>query len=102
MRHRFEHRPEHHAGAIPDQDLDPVCSFCTEDEGRATEGIVAYHLLHGQGQPVDALAEVDRTGRDVDPELPVRKDHAEAARTARITRVSWVVCYYVLEYVLCC
>jgi hypothetical protein len=32
----------------------------------------------------------------------VRKDHAEAARTARITRVSWVVCYYVLEYVLCC
>ena len=60
-----------------------------EHEGRPAERIAADHLLHGQGEPVDALAEVDRTGRDVDPQLPMRRDHAEAARTARITRVSW-------------
>ena len=57
---------QHHAGLVPDQHLDPVRPLGAEHEGGATEGIEPHHLLDGQGEAVDALAEVDRSGGHVD------------------------------------
>src|SRR5215217_5318169 len=75
---------------IPDQDLHPVRPLGTEDDHRARERILAQHLGGQRRQPMRALAEVHRPGRDQDPRTGGKGDHDRdaEARTARNTVVS--------------
>ena len=72
------------AGAVPEQELDPVGPLGAEDVDHARERLLAQLLLDQRGEPVDALPEVDRPGGDEHAERRRRQDHAEAL-TARST-----------------
>src|SRR5215213_8408009 len=75
---------------VPDQDLHPVRPLGAEDAHRARERILAQHLGGQRRQPMRALAEVHRPGRDQDPRTGGKGDHDRdaEARTARNTVVS--------------
>src|SRR3546814_7662488 len=68
-----------------DLQLHPIGTLRTEHEDRTAERIEPEHLLHRRRQAVMTLTEVDGPRRNVDPQVPARRDHV-AARTARITR----------------
>ncbi|HKJ62338.1 MAG TPA: hypothetical protein VKA94_10145, partial [Hyphomicrobiales bacterium] len=63
---------QHKAGAIPDQDLEPVGPFRPEHEDSPAEGILADHLLHRSRKPVMAFTKVDRPRRDIDFQMCIR------------------------------
>ena len=78
---------QHQAGAVPDQDLEPVGPLRSEHEHGPAEGILADHLLHRHSEPVMAFAKVDRPRCDIDLQMRIRRDH-RAARTMRMIRHS--------------
>ena len=73
------------AGAIPNQNLDPVGAFRPEDEGRAAKGIEPQHLLHERRKPIQAFAEVDRLGRNIDPWWNRPENHRRLIESPSIT-----------------
>src|SRR4051795_3435175 len=75
------------AGPVVDQDLHPVATPGTEDEDLPGERVGPQYLLHQGRQPVHALAEVDRPGREQDAHPRRDRDHARP-RTASSTRRS--------------
>src|SRR5204862_1367909 len=64
-----------------------VCPLGAEDEDLARERGGPQRLLHQRRQPVHALAEVDRLGREQDAHPRRDRDHA-SPRTASSTRRS--------------
>lgn len=72
------------AGAVPEDQLDPIRPFCPEDIDCAAERIGAHRLAHQRGQPLRPLAEVDRLRRHHDLDGARRPDH-DVAFSARIT-----------------
>src|SRR3954468_14936633 len=78
---------EHQGGPVVDEDFDPVAPPGSEDEDLAGERVGPQRLLHQGGQPVHALAEVDRPGRQEDAHPGRDRDHARP-RTASSTRRS--------------
>ena len=51
---------EHHAGAVPEDQLPPVSPLCAEHLDHTGEGIGAHRLAHQRRQPLRPFTEVDR------------------------------------------
>ena len=57
---------------------------CTIGEALTAKQVEAKNILNGHRQAVDVISKVHRTGRDVNPQLPMRRDRCDADRTARM------------------
>src|SRR5919202_317760 len=77
---------EAQAGAVVDQDLHPVAAPGAEDEDLPGERVGPQHLLNERRQPVHALAEVDRPGREQDAHSRRDRDHARPRTTSSTRR----------------
>src|SRR4051795_3048143 len=77
---------ETQAGPVVDQDLHPVAAPGAEDEDLPGERVGPQYLLHECRQPVHALAEVDRPGREQDAHPRRDRDHARPRTTSSTRR----------------
>jgi len=68
------------AGAVPEDQLDPVRPLGPEHIDRARERIGRHGLAHQRCQSLGTLAEVDRLGRHHHPDGAGRTDHRLAFR----------------------
>src|SRR6202047_3540361 len=66
------------ARAIPEHQLDPIRTLCTEHIYSARERIGRHDLANQRGQTLGALAEVDRPRRNHHPDRARRANHAPA------------------------
>src|SRR3546814_859710 len=76
---------EHQAGAVPDQQLDPVRPLRAEDEDHPREGFESEFMLDQRRQADGTFPEVDRLCRHHHLERPWRDDHSDRL-TAASTR----------------
>jgi hypothetical protein len=78
------------ASSIPEDQLHPVSALGAEHKDRTRIGIGAQMFLHHRRQPVHALTEVNRSGRNQHPGAARYRDHTDlnASRTARSVRSS--------------
>jgi uncharacterized protein (DUF58 family) len=74
-------RIEAHAGAVPEDQLDPIRALGTEDIDRTAEGIGVHRLAHQRGQTLRPLAEVHRLRRHHAGDGPARAASASGRRT---------------------
>src|SRR3546814_20268757 len=73
---------EHQAGAVPDQQLDPVRPLRAEDEDHPREGFESEFMLDQRRQADGTFTEVDRLCRHHHLERPWRDDHSDRLTAA--------------------
>ena len=70
----------HKAGAVPNQNLQPVSSLGAEDKDRTGERILLQDGLNQRGQTVMATPKINGLGRNQYPHSVRRQDHDERIR----------------------
>src|SRR3546814_18409891 len=73
---------EHQAGAVPDQQLDPVRPLRAEDEDHPREGFESEFMLDQRRQADGTFPEVDRLCRHHHLERPWRDEHSDRLTAA--------------------
>src|SRR3546814_19867130 len=74
---------EHQAGAVPDQQLDPVRPLRAEDEDHPRDGFESECMLDQRRQTDGTFPDVDRLSRHPPLERPRRDDHSHPPTAPR-------------------
>ena len=75
------------AGAVPNQDLDPVSPLRPKHHDDARMWIEPQLVLHDGNQAIVTFAEIDRLGGNDDADVLTWDDHRDARRAAAIDAI---------------